>query len=64
MRGPRRIRADSTAHGPVKARISSARTAAVGETVGLRFRTDALVLFDGATRRALAAEPQAGGFHG
>ena len=54
----------STAHGPVKARISSARSASVGETVGLRLRTDALVLFDGATRRALAAAPRAGGIHG
>ena len=54
----------STAHGPVKARISSARAATVGETVGLRFRTEALVLFDGTSGRALGTAPRAGGFHG
>lgn len=51
----------STAHGPVKARISSAPSATVGETVGLRLRTEALVVFDGVTGRALS---QAGGPYG
>ncbi|HXV25034.1 MAG TPA: ABC transporter ATP-binding protein [Alphaproteobacteria bacterium] len=53
----------STAYGPVKARISSGVKAQIGEIVGLRFRTEALVLFDGATRRSIAAT-RGGGFHG
>ncbi len=53
----------STTYGPVKARISSAVKAQIGETVGLRFRTEALVLFDGATQRSIAAA-RPGGIHG
>jgi multiple sugar transport system ATP-binding protein len=53
----------STAYGPVKARIPSGVSTQIGETVGLRFRTEALVLFDGATQRSIAVARQ-GGAHG
>src|SRR5206468_6558604 len=54
----------STEYGPVKARVSSARSARPGETVGLKFKSTALVLFDGVTQRALATAPHHGGWLG
>src|SRR5436309_15388627 len=44
----------STEYGPVKARIPATVSARSGETVGLKFRSAGLVLFDGITQRALA----------
>jgi multiple sugar transport system ATP-binding protein len=44
----------STEYGPVKARIPATVSARSGETVGLKFRSAGLVLFDGLTQRALA----------
>jgi len=55
----------STEYGPVKARIPATVSARSGETVGLSFRPDGLVLFDGSTQRALAAAlPGQGGWVG
>jgi len=53
-----------TAHGQIKARIPSSRRVGKGETVGLAFRSDRLVVFDAATGRALASDLYAGADHG
>ena len=46
-----------TAHGMLKARLDAAERVRDGETVGLRFLTDRLVVFDGRTGRALDGGP-------
>ncbi len=51
-------------HGMLKARISSATPARVGETVALDFRSERLSLFDAATGRALATAANRGVVHG
>jgi multiple sugar transport system ATP-binding protein len=43
----------TTAHGAVKARLASARPVAVGDQVGLSFRSDKLSVFDAASGRAI-----------
>jgi len=44
-----------TAHGPVKARIPSARVVRAGDTTGLRFDARTLSVFDATTGRALGS---------
>ncbi len=53
-----------TAHGVVKARVPSAEVPRVGETVGLRFRSSTLSVFDAGSGRALRTAANAGVFHG
>ncbi|MEM1362049.1 MAG: ABC transporter ATP-binding protein [Pseudomonadota bacterium] len=53
-----------TAAGDVKARVSSAQNAREGETVGLKFNSATVTLFDKDTGRALKSELNEGLFHG
>ena len=53
-----------TAHGQVKARLPSAIPARLGETVGLRFRSDRLAVFDVESGRALQSALYQGAFRG
>ena len=53
-----------TAAGEVKARVSSSRSAKVGETVGLEFGAATVTLFDRQSGRALKSELNEGVLHG
>jgi multiple sugar transport system ATP-binding protein len=54
----------TTLSGQVKARLPSGNLVQVGETVGLKLRSDRLSLFDAASGDALHSSPHAGGHHG
>ena len=54
----------TTASGQVKARLPSGNPVQVGETVGLKLRSDRLSLFDAASGDALSSSLHAGGHHG
>jgi multiple sugar transport system ATP-binding protein len=54
----------ATAQGQVKARIAAEKRVRVGETVGLSFLSDRLVVFDGRTGRALRTAATEGRAHG
>jgi multiple sugar transport system ATP-binding protein len=54
----------TTAHGQIKARLSSGNAVQVGETVGLKLRPDRLSLFDAMNGRVLSSELSAGGRNG
>jgi multiple sugar transport system ATP-binding protein len=54
----------TTAGGQVKARLPSGKPVQVGETVGLRLRSDKLSLFDAASGAVLSSALDAGGRHG
>jgi multiple sugar transport system ATP-binding protein len=54
----------TTASGQVKARLPSGNPVRVGETVGLKLRSDRLSLFDAASGDALPSSLHAGGHHG
>jgi multiple sugar transport system ATP-binding protein len=58
--GARQLITVDTSAGRVKVRAPNTVHVNFGETLGLRFRTDALVVFDGRSERALASEL----FHG
>ena len=62
--GARQLLTVDTAAGRLKVRAPNDQRASVGETVGLDFRSDALVLFDGRSERALDSDLLAGGGHG
>ncbi|MCX7644694.1 MAG: ABC transporter ATP-binding protein [Rhodobacteraceae bacterium] len=62
--GTTQILTIATPHGPLKARIPSARPARAGETVGLGFAASRLSLFDAGTGRAFRTAANAGVFHG
>jgi multiple sugar transport system ATP-binding protein len=54
----------TTAGGQVKARLPSGKPVQVGETVGLRLRSDKLSLFDAASGAVLSSALDGGGRHG
>jgi len=56
--GARQILTVDTTAGRMRVRAPHDARVAVGETVGLAFQTDALVVFDGASERAVARRPQ------
>jgi multiple sugar transport system ATP-binding protein len=62
--GTTQILTVTTPHGPLKARIASARPARAGDTVGLTFAASRLSLFDAGTGRAFRTAANAGVFHG
>ncbi len=59
--GARQLVTVDTSAGRVRVRAPNTVRATVGENVGLAFKTDALVIFDGRTERALAAADLADG---
>ncbi len=59
--GARQLITVDTSAGRLKVRAPNTVRAGFGETVGLDFKTDALVLFDGRTERALESAPARGG---
>jgi multiple sugar transport system ATP-binding protein len=58
--GARQLITVDTSAGRLKVRAPNTVRAGFGETVGLDFRTEALVLFDGRTERALESAPSRG----
>jgi multiple sugar transport system ATP-binding protein len=62
--GARQLITVDTSAGRLKVRAPNTVRAGFGETVGLDFRTEALVLFDGRTERALESAPSHGGGRG
>ncbi len=62
--GARQLITVDTSAGRLKVRAPNTVRVGFGETLGLRFRTDALVVFDGRSERALASDLFAGGAHG
>jgi hypothetical protein len=62
--GARQLITVDTDLGRIKIRAPSALGVRYGEVVGLRFRTDDLVLFDGRSERALTPQAGAGAAHG
>ena len=56
--GARQILTVDTTAGRMRVRAPHDARVAVGETVGLAFQTDALVVFDGASEQAVARRPQ------
>jgi multiple sugar transport system ATP-binding protein len=59
--GARQLITLDTSAGRLKVRAPNTVRAGFGETVGLDFKTEALVLFDGRTERALERAPSRGG---
>jgi len=62
--GTRQLITVDTEAGRLKIRAPNTVRARFGETVGVRFKSDALVVFDGRTERALASDLIAGGDRG
>ncbi|MGO4711788.1 ABC transporter ATP-binding protein [Bradyrhizobium sp. 2TAF24] len=62
--GTTQIVAVETAHGAIKARLPADRVVRPGETVGLRFRSERLSLFDAGSGRAVPSALYAGAGHG
>jgi multiple sugar transport system ATP-binding protein len=54
----------TTANGQLKARLPSGKPVQVGETVGLKLRSDRLSLFDAVNGQVLSSALSAGGRHG
>jgi multiple sugar transport system ATP-binding protein len=54
--GARQLVTVDTSVGRVKVRAANTGKAKVGDTVGIDFRSEALVLFDGRSERALASD--------
>jgi multiple sugar transport system ATP-binding protein len=53
-----------TANGQVKARLPSGNPVRIGETVGLKLRSDRLSLFDAVSGEVLSSALKTGGQHG
>jgi multiple sugar transport system ATP-binding protein len=62
--GARQLVTVDTTAGRLRVRAANSARAKTGDTVGLGFRRDALVVFDGRTERALKSDLMAGGTHG
>jgi multiple sugar transport system ATP-binding protein len=62
--GARQLLTVDTSAGRLRVRAPNRVRARIGETVGLAFRTDSLIVFDGRSEKALASEPGGEGGHG
>ncbi len=62
--GARQLLTIDTSAGRLRVRANNALRAKVGETVGLAFKTDSLLVFDGVSERALASDLMTGGADG
>jgi multiple sugar transport system ATP-binding protein len=62
--GARQLLTIDTSAGRLRVRAPNRVRARIGETVGLAFRTDSLIVFDGRSEKALASEPGGEGGHG
>jgi len=62
--GARQLVTVDTDAGRLRVRAANSARARIGDTVGLSFRREALVLFDGKTERALRSDLMAGGGRG
>ncbi len=62
--GARQLLTVDTSAGRLKVRAPNTVRAALGETVGLGFKTDALVVFDGQSQKALASDLMTGAVRG
>ena len=62
--GARQLLTIDTSAGRLKVRTPNTVHARMGETVGLAFKTDSLVVFDGQSQRALASDLMARASHG
>jgi multiple sugar transport system ATP-binding protein len=62
--GARQVITVDTSAGRLKIRAPNTVRARLGETLGLKFRSEALVVFDGRSERALASDLFAGTGHG
>jgi len=62
--GARQLVTVDTSAGRLRVRASNTARPQVGDTVGLAFRTESLILFDGQSERALASDLMTAGPHG
>jgi multiple sugar transport system ATP-binding protein len=62
--GARQVITVDTSAGRLKIRAPNTVRAHLGETLGLRFKSEALLVFDGRSERALASALFAGAGHG
>ena len=62
--GARQLITVDTSAGRLKVRAPNTVRARLGETLGLEFKSAALVVFDGRSERALASDLGAGAGHG